>query len=499
MAGGPSAQEFLSGWCGDRHEHRLDHLARAVGGGGSASRGLPPQQGSHHSPAAAVAGAPMMSASPLLISAIKCFAVSIPAPNGPMLWNQCLVKVEAEAADGSGSVHGWGESGLVSRELAVKGAVQHFSQFLVGRDANQIGALWQEMYRSQYFEGGRVLTAAISAIDIALHDLVAKSRGIPVYQLLGGAHRHHIPVFVTSHATMGQDAVEAAQRFKKEGWPCVRFNCSGMGGSGGVDRRTPTPDLTADPTKDIAGTGAGQYANTQAVFEPRLSVAATAACMIEVRKVLGPEVVLMLEMHHRFSVAEAASLAQKLPPGTVDMLEEPIRDESPEAYETLRTLTDIPFAVGEEFSSKWQFLPFIERGLHQYCRVDIGNVGGFTEAMKVAGQCEAHYIDLMPHNPLGPISTAANIQFGAAVPNYGWLEDRSHPEDSAFTLWQEGEAGRVFRKVPGGNPSTLGYELPTAPGLGVEIDEEALKEFEIGYEFSGVNYLRKADGSITNS
>ena len=88
-----------------------------------------------------------------------------------------------------------------------------------------------------------------------------------------------------------------------------------------------------------------------------------------------PEVVLMLELHHRFSVAEAASLAQKLPPGTVDMLEEPIRDESPEAFATLRTLTEIPFAVGEEFSSKWQFLPFIERGLHQYCRVDLGNVG----------------------------------------------------------------------------------------------------------------------------
>ena len=209
-----------------------------------------------------------------------------------------------------------------------------------------------------------------------------------------------------------------------------------------MDRRPPTPDLTADPTKDPSGVGAGQCksrtaacsfvrlapepldapahadANTQAIFEPRLSVAATAACMIEVRKILGPEVVLMLELHHRFSVAEAASLAQKLPAGTVDMLEEPIRDESPEAYETLRKLTDIPFAVGEEFASKWQFLPFIEKGLHQYCRVDLGNVGGFTETMKVAGWCEAHYIDLMPHNPLGPISTAANIQLGAAVPNY---------------------------------------------------------------------------------
>ena len=251
----PSTDEFLAGWCVSRPRVRLGHVASAVGAGSippSTSTATPIQQA-----AAGVAGAPVMSASPLLISAVKCFAVSIPAPNGPMLWNQCLVKIEAEATDGQ-HWHGWGESGLVSREIAVKGAVEHFSQFLVGRDANQIGALWQEMYRSQYFEGGRVLTAAISAIDIALHDLVAKSRNVPVYQLLGGAHRHHIPVFVTSHATMGQDAVEAAKRFKEEGWPCVRFNCSGMGGSGGVDRRPPSPDITADPTKDPAGPTAGQ-------------------------------------------------------------------------------------------------------------------------------------------------------------------------------------------------------------------------------------------------
>ena len=110
---------------------------------------------------------------------------------------------------------------------------------------------------------------------------------------------------------------------------------------------------------------------------------------------LGPEVVLMLELHHRFSVAEAASLAQKLPAGTVDMLEEPIRDECPEAYETLRKLTDIPFAVGEEFASKWQFLPFIEKGLTNFARVDICNVG-------VSRTCFCHH-QQQPHqlNPTG--------------------------------------------------------------------------------------------------
>ena len=98
--------------------------------------------------------------------------------------NQLLVKVETD--DG---VYGWGESGLSGRELAVIGAINHYREWLIGRDPSRIGALWQEMYRSQYFEGGRVLAAAISAIDIALHDLNAKALGIPVYQLLGGKQR----------------------------------------------------------------------------------------------------------------------------------------------------------------------------------------------------------------------------------------------------------------------------------------------------------------------
>ena len=105
----------------------------------------------------------------------------------------------------------------------------------------------------------------------------------------------------------------------------------------------------------------------------------------------------------------------------------------------------------------------------------------------------------VPHNPLGPISTAANIHLGAAVPNYSWLEDRSHPEDSAYTHWDRGDPGRIFVKVPGGHPTTKGYPLPTEPGLGVTIDEGALLEFEKTYQHSAVNYARKLDGSITNS
>ena len=103
--------------------------------------------------------------------------------------NQLLLKVETDEG-----LFGWGESGVSSRELAVKGAVEHFREFLIGRDPRNPGALWQEMYRSQYFEGGRILTGAISAIDIALYDVSAKAFGVPVYQLLGASTGTRCPV-----------------------------------------------------------------------------------------------------------------------------------------------------------------------------------------------------------------------------------------------------------------------------------------------------------------
>ena len=143
--------------------------------------------------------------------------------------------------------------------------------------------------------------------------------------------------------------------------------------------------------------------------------------------------VLGVDYHHRLSVAEAASYCQKMPSGTLDFLEEPIRDETPEAYEALRRMTDVPFAIGEEFASKWQFLPYIERDIHQFNRIDVCNVGGLTEAMKVAGWSEAHYVDMMPHNPLGPICTAATVHFAAAVAELRLARDPRHARASSTT------------------------------------------------------------------
>ena len=306
-----------------------------------------------------------------------------------------IVKVETDEG-----VYGWGESGLSGREKAVAGAIEHYREFVIGRDPMLSGALWQEMYRSQYFEGGRTLTSAIGAIDIALHDIRGKALGVPVHQLLGGKHRDRVPAFATTFAEPGPKMVEEARTPRR---PRLAVHPP--------DRRRPFLD---------------QHLSSRAK-----SIAETAPWVIKVREAIGDAVVLGVEYHHRLSVAEAASFCQKLPAGTIDFIEEPIRDETPEAYEALRKMTPVPFAIGEEFSSKWQFLPYIERDIHQFNRIDVCNVGGLTEAMKVAGWSEAHYVDMMPHNPLGPICTAATVHFGAAVPNFAWLECRASPVEQA--------------------------------------------------------------------
>ena len=365
--------------------------------------------------------------------------------------NQLLVRIETE--DG---LVGWGESGLSSRETAVAAVISDYARFLVGQDSRQIGRIWQQCYRSQYFEGGRVLTAAISAIDIALYDLLGKRLGVPVHQLLGGKQRDVVPTFASFLATSDEQAVAATRTLVDAGWDCVRIYPAGF------DCDT---------------------------FLPRKSLGGTAQTLTLLRETFGPDLCLGIDLHHRYTPAEIANFCAKLPAGVLDFLEEPIRCESPEAYAALRKLTDIPFAIGEEFASKWQAAPYLEQGLTQYMRFDICNVGGFTEAMKIAGMAERFYVDLMPHNPLGPICTAASVHMSAAVPNFSWLETRQSPvenlgfHDPALFPVQIDLDGPV-------------YPVPDAPGLGVEVNEPLLRAGTP--EHVECPHLSRPDGSVTN-
>jgi galactonate dehydratase len=378
--------------------------------------------------------------------------------------NQLVVKVETDEG-----IYGLGEAGLSGREQAVIGALKHFREFLIGKDPMQIGRIWQELYRSQYFEGGRVLLAAQSAIDIALYDIAGKALNVPVYQLLGGKQRNNIPCFATATGA-GPALIDDIELLMKHGWRVIR-----------------TGPMMPDRE--------GGFTGESDIFEPRESIPLTAQWLTKVREECGSEIVLGIDYHHRLSIAETASFCQRMPVGTLDFIEEPIRDETPEAYEALRKLTDVPFAVGEEFASKWQFLPYIEKHLTEFARVDICNVGGFTEAMKVAGWAEAHYIDLMPHNPLGPVCTAATIHLAAAVPNFAWLEVRVTQTENLY-YGQSGvnDAETLFPVQPllEGNS----FPVPTAPGLGIEIDEKSAQSQT--WKFWEAPHWQRRDGSVTN-
>ena len=388
--------------------------------------------------------------------------------------NQLLVKIETDAG-----IYGWGESGLSGRELAVAGAINHYREFLIGQDPMQIGRIWQEIYRSQYFEGGRVLLAALSAIDIALYDIVGKALEVPVYQLLGGKQRNIVPCFATTGGDTVEQMIEKVQMLIELGWQCIRVGPAAGKATSRIDKRAVPADESpsSNPADDAL------------IFEPRESIGVTAQWLAKLRETVGATPVLGIDYHHRLSVAEAASFCQRMPSGTLDFLEEPIRDETPEAYESLRSMVDVPFAIGEEFASKWQFLPYIERGITNFARIDVCNVGGLTESIKVAGLAEAHYIDLMPHNPLGPICTAATVHLGATVPNFSWLELRVTP----------GEAGNRYDDAIFPNQLKLqgtGIAVPDVPGIGVEVDEEYIKQQS--FKFWEAPHLRRRDGSVTN-
>jgi len=371
--------------------------------------------------------------------------------------NQMLVKVTAD--DGT---FGWGESGLSGRELAVAGAIAHLRELLLGEDPFRIAHIWQRLYRSQYFEGGRVLTAAQSALDIALYDLKGKALGVPAYQLIGGRVRDRVPSLATVNALTTEIALEQAAAFVDAGFDVVRFG-----------RVNPALEEGAAETE----------------FEPRHSIAETARLLTLARERLGASITLGVDYHHRLSVAEAISFCQRMPRGTLDFLEEPIRDESPAAYEALRRCVDVPFAIGEEFASKWQAQPFIERGLAQFMRLDVCNIGGFTEALKVAGWCEAYYVDIFPHNPLGPVCTAASIHLAAAVPNFAWLEYNRSPFRPQPAIERD-----LFPMAP--ELDGTSFPILDKPGIGIEVNEALLRAEP--FRHWSPPMLRRRDGSHTN-
>ncbi|MBM3216296.1 galactonate dehydratase [Candidatus Poribacteria bacterium] len=361
--------------------------------------------------------------------------------------NFLFVQVETDAG-----ITGIGESGLTWQERAVEATVERLKHWLVGEDPFRTEHLWQLMFRGGFFPGGNVLSSAISAIDLALWDIKGKALDQPVYNLLGGLCRDRVVCYPHNGGGTIEALVESCRRTTDEGWKFVRW---------------------------------GQPETGPAQLEPTQSILTAIRQVEAVREALGDEIEITLDVHTRLDPPHVIQLCRAIEPYRPFFIEDPLRAESPGAYHALARHVHVPLAVGEQWTSKWDFRELIEEDLMHYCRVDLCIAGGITEAVKIARWCEAHYINLAPHNPLGPVSTAAELHLCLASSNVGVLELPRKPGNTlpdVFPTQMTWEEGHLL--------------APSAPGLGIEFDLEAAERHP--YQEVHAPILRRIDGALTN-
>ncbi|CAN5694552.1 galactonate dehydratase [soil metagenome] len=350
-------------------------------------------------------------------------------------------------------IFGVGESGLTGRELAVIGVIDHLRDALIGQDPGKIEHIWQWISRGAFFPAEGAVAAALSAIDIALWDLKGKALNVPIYELLGGLVRDKVVCYPhnAGHDLAIEPLVESCLKTKEEGWKFVRWG------------------FPQEGTKlDVAA-----------------GVRATIKQFEAVRLAVGDEIELCFDVHTRLDMPESLTMSREVEQYRPFFIEDPLRSEAPEAFAQYRSRTSVPLAAGEQYTSKWQFRQIIENDWIDFCRIDLCLAGGITEARKVAGWCEAHYIKMAVHNPLGPVSSAACLQFNLATSNFAVQEQPRKPSEI------------IPEVVPVQPEWKDGYLLPpTLPGLGIVFDREAAKKFP--FQKTELPQLRLADGSFTN-
>jgi L-alanine-DL-glutamate epimerase-like enolase superfamily enzyme len=350
-------------------------------------------------------------------------------------------------------ISGVGEGGITGRELAAAAVVEHFKPVLIGQDPRRIEHLWQVLFRGGFFPAGRIAASVLSAIDIALWDIRGKALGVPIYDLFGGLVRDRVGCYPhnAGHGMEIQPLVDSCLQTKEEGWKFVRWGLPQDG----------------------------------SMLEPGPAVRAALRQMEAVRTAIGDDVDICFDVHTRLDPADTIQLCRASEAYHPFFIEDPVRSENPATFRLLRQQTAVPLAAGEQFATKWEFREMVENDLIDYARIDLCIVGGLTEARKIAGWCETHYIKLALHNPLGPVSSAACLQLNLATSNFGVQE-------------QPRRTGTVLTDVVPVQPEWRdGYLLPpTRPGLGIEFDREAARKHP--YQMRDLPNLHREDGSFTN-
>jgi galactonate dehydratase len=343
-------------------------------------------------------------------------------------------------------VVGLGEPITEGRALTCATAVKEIEPYLVGKDPRAAVHHWQAIYRHAFYRGGPILTSALSGIDQALWDIKGKLLGVPVYELLGGPTRQRIRVY--AHA----GTPELVRERKAQGFTAFKTGPARLN---------------------------GRYARP---VENQAWIENAVARFASLREIVGKDGDIGIDFHGAVPPGTAKILMKELEPFHPFFYEEIINAQNVDVMAELAKSTHVPIATGERIFTKWGFREILEKGAATILQPDLCHAGGITEVRLIAGMAEAYYATLAPHNPLGPISLAAGLQIAASIPN--------------FLCQEQVSLGEGYIK----NPFKVrdGYvDLPTGPGLGIELDEEAMKD-KIGHDWRNPETYDPEDGSVVD-
>ncbi|MFF0050366.1 D-galactonate dehydratase family protein [Streptomyces sp. NBC_01550] len=382
-----------------------------------------------------------------------------------------FVTLKITTSDG---VTGLGDATLNGRELAVASYLQdHLVPLLIGRDADRIEDMWQYLYKGAYWRRGPVTMTAIAAVDIALWDIKGKVAGMPVYDLLGGRARDGAMVY--GHASGGSVAelLDDVARFRDRGYRAVRAQAAVPGSPGSYGVRHGAiyePAATSLPEEQLWSTEA--YLD----FAP--------GYLTEVREKFGFDFHLLHDVHHRLTPTEAGRLGRRLEDLRMFWMEDPTPAELQESFRQIRQATTTPIAVGEVFNSIWDCQQLITERLIDYVRASVSHAGGITHLRRIFNLAELYQVRTGSHGAtdLSPVSLSAAVHLDVTVPNFGIQEYMEHSPltHEVFHTSYEFHEGAL-------HPSS-------APGLGVELDEEAAVRFPYNPKYLPVG--RRTDGSV---
>ncbi|MBD1422860.1 galactonate dehydratase [Sphingobacterium chuzhouense] len=332
---------------------------------------------------------------------------------------------------------GWGEPVLEGRADTVATAVSELIAMIGDRDILEIEDIWNLMYRGGFYRGGPILMSAISGVDQALWDIKGKFYNAPVHQLLGGKSRHQMEVYSWVGGDQPEILIDEVQRVYDKGFRTIKIN----------------------------GTGKLRFLDSYSEIDALLNRLGT------LREHFGMQLNIAIDFHGRVHLPMAKILLKELEAYRPIFIEEPLLSQNLEGIAELNKRSNIPIALGERLYSRWDFKPVFEGRVADIIQPDLSHAGGITECKKIANMAEVYDIALAPHCPLGPIALAACLQLDANAYN------ATIQEQSLGIHYNETNDLLDYIK----NPAVFAYEggfvdIPTGPGLGIEVNEEYVKQ-----------------------